>query len=120
MEDEKKLNEVKERIRKFCDDRDWDQFHSAKELAIGLSVEASELLEIFMWKNKEEGEALMSDPKKREHVEEEIADIFYYLVRLSQKYGVDLYKVFEDKMKKNEEKYPVDKVRGSSRKYDEY
>ena len=116
---ETKIHELKERIKKFCEERDWDQFHNAKELAIALSIEASELLEIFRWKNEKEVEELFKNPEKKEHIREEMADILYFLVRLAQRYDLDLSEALENKMEKNEKRYSVDKFKGSNKKYNE-
>lgn len=119
MDNETKIHELKEKIKKFCEARDWDQFHNAKELAIALSIEASELLEHFRWQNDKEVEELFLDSKKKEDVEDEMADILYFLVRIAQKYDIDLSEALENKLKKNEEKYSVEKFKGSHKKYNE-
>ena len=116
---ETKIHEFKEKIREFCEARNWDQFHNAKELAIALSIEASELLEHFRWKKPEEVESLFKDKKKREEIEDEMADILYFLVRIAQKYNIDLSEVLDKKMEKNNKKYPVNKFKGSNKKYNE-
>jgi NTP pyrophosphatase (non-canonical NTP hydrolase) len=116
---ERKLIELKEKIKDFCDKRDWDQFHNAKELAIALSIEASELLEIFRWKNPEEVKELFNNPKKKEDIEDEMADILYFLVRIAQLYDIDLSETLDRKMEKNDKKYPVEKFKGSNKKYNE-
>ena len=118
-DEERKIHELKELIKQFCEDRDWDQFHGAKELAIALSIEASELLEIFRWKNPQEVEELFKDEIKKEHIEDEMADILYFLIRLAQKYDLDLTDSLEKKMEKNNKRYPVEKAKGSNKKYDE-
>ena len=116
---ETNIYELKEKIKKFCEMRDWDQFHNAKDLAIALSIEVSELLEIFRWKTLQEVEESFQDKKKKEDIEDEMADIFYFLLRLAQMYNLDLSEVLERKIGKNEKKYPVDKFKGSSKKYNE-
>ena len=113
------IHELKESIRKFCEERDWDQFHGAKELATALIIESAELLEHFRWKTREEVEALFEDEKKREEISDEIADVIYFLLRIAQRYDIDITKALESKLKKNEEKYPITKFRGSSKKYNE-
>ena len=118
-DNERKIHELKDKIKKFCDERDWDQFHNAKELAIALSIEASELLEIFRWKTHEEVEELFKNEKKKEDIEDEMADILYFLVRLAQKYNLDLSEALDRKMEKNDKKYPIDKFKGSNKKYNE-
>ena len=117
---ERKIHELKEIIGEFCDVRDWGQFHNAKDLAIALSVEASELLEIFQWKDSEEVKALFENEEKREDVADEMADVLYFLVRMSQMCGIDLSEALERKMIKNGEKYPIEKAKGSNKKYNEF
>ena len=117
---ETKIHELKDKIKAFCDARDWDQFHNAKELAIALSIEASELLEIFRWKNEIEVVELFKDSKKKEDIEDEMADILYFLVRIAQRYDLDLSEALDRKMEKNEKRYPVEKAKGSSKKYNEF
>lgn len=119
MDKEVKIHELKEKIKKFCDDRDWDQFHNAKDLAIALSIEASELLEIFRWKNEKEVTELFKNEKKKEAIEDEIADILYFLVRMAQRYNLDLSEALDRKMVKNDKKYPIEKAKGSNKKYNE-
>ena len=119
-DNERKMHELKDKVREFCEERDWDQFHDAKELAIALSIEASELLEIFRWKTPEEVKELFNNEKKKEDIEDEMADVLYFLVRIAQIYDLDLSDALDKKMKKNEEKYPVDKARGSNKKYNEF
>lgn len=106
-------------VAKFCEERDWDQFHDAKELAIGLSTESAELLDLFRFKTKEQVEAMFEDPTRRTKIEEEVADVFFFLLRLSQRYELDLFAALSMKMKKNAMKYPVERARGSNKKYDE-
>jgi len=117
---ERKIHELKDKIKDFCDARDWDQFHNAKELAIALSIEASELLEIFRWKTHEEVDELFKNEEKKEDIEDEMADILYFLVRIAQKYDLDLSEALDRKMEKNDKKYPVDKAKGSNKKYNEF
>lgn len=106
-------------VEQFCDERDWAQFHTNKDLAMGLSIEASELLQIFLWKNKDEIKALFESTSKREHIEDELADIFYFLLRIAQLNEIDLQKALENKILKNGIKYPVEKSKGSAKKYNE-
>ena len=105
------LNELISKIVKFRDDRDWAQFHNPKDLAIALNIEASELLELFLWKNE--------DGANIGRVKEELADILIYSLLLANKYNLDVQTIIESKLKKNSEKYPVDKARGSAKKYNE-
>jgi NTP pyrophosphatase (non-canonical NTP hydrolase) len=112
------LEKLKHRIREFASDRDWDQFHSPKNLSMALIAEAAELIEHFQWLSEEQSANLPSETLAE--VSHELADIFVYLLRLSDKLGIDLVDAAHRKMDINEEKYPADKVRGSSKKYTEY
>lgn len=111
------LKELCEKINSFAEERDWDQFHSIKNLSMALSVESSELLEIFQWMTEDQSNNL-SD-KDLNKAKEELADIFVYLVRISSKLDVDLFEVASSKIKKNAEKYPVEKAKGNAKKYTE-
>jgi NTP pyrophosphatase (non-canonical NTP hydrolase) len=116
MTDER-IDELKAKLRKFRDDRDWKQFHNPKDLAISIAIEAGELLEEFQWKDKEGVERKVRE--ERHKVEEEMADIYIYLLELSDVLGVDLVEAAGRKMAKNAVKYPVEKAKGNSRKYTE-
>jgi|TARA_B110000091_G_C13701187_1_gene426362 dCTP diphosphatase len=105
-------------LRKFAKDRDWEQFHSPKNLSMALSVEVSELLEHFQWMPDQASYAL--GDAKQQLVAYEIADVFIYLLRLCDQLDIDLISVTKEKMKINDERYPVSKVKGSSKKYSEY
>ncbi|MFH1181610.1 MAG: nucleotide pyrophosphohydrolase [Candidatus Woesearchaeota archaeon] len=120
MDSKTNIQELKERIRKFCEARDWDQFHGAKDLAIGIVTESSELLEHFRFKSEDEIKKMLGAPDKKEKLSEEMADIFYFLLRLAQKYDIDLSDSLSRKMAKNEQRYPVDKAKGSNKKYNEF
>ena len=98
-------------LKKFRDERDWEQFHNAKDLALAINVEAGELLELFLWKNAGE--------ENKEKVKEELADIFSFALLLADKYGLDVEAIIEEKIKVNAEKYPVDKAKGTAKKYTE-
>jgi dCTP diphosphatase len=111
------LHELREALRLFAAERDWDQFHSPRNLATALAVEAAELLEPFQWMG--ESESRDPPPATRAAVEAEMADVLLYLVRLADRLDVDLAQAARTKMARNAEKYPVEKSRGSSRKYDE-
>jgi NTP pyrophosphatase (non-canonical NTP hydrolase) len=110
------LRELRDELRAFAAARDWDQFHSPRNLATALAVEAAELLEPFQWLTDEQSRSL--PPETRAAVEEELADVLLYLVRLADQLDVDLGAAARAKIVRNGEKYPVDKSRGSSRKYD--
>ena len=103
--------ETIDRIRKFSEDRDWDQFHSPENLAKSLVIEAAELLECFQWRG---------DEYDLQHVKEELADVIVYAQDLLDKLGLDVDEIVNMKMEKNEKKYPVDKAKGSSAKYDSF
>ena len=107
MDDKTTVKDLKEKVGKFCDDRDWDRYHNAKDLAIGVITEASELLEQFRFKSEIEVEKMFANPEKRERICEELVDVFHTVLRFSQKYGVDLTSELHKKMKKNEKKYPL-------------
>ncbi|HUB93897.1 MAG TPA: nucleotide pyrophosphohydrolase [Verrucomicrobiae bacterium] len=111
------LADLQKQIRKFCDDRDWDQFHNPKDLSISLALEAAEVLEHFQWKNADEMAQHARD--KKGEVGEELADVFYWLLLIANKLDIDLVDAFEAKMRKNEAKYPIEKARGSHKKYTE-
>ncbi len=112
------LAELKERLRVFVAERDWGQFHSPKNLAMALSVEASELVELFQWLTEEQSAA--ADEKLRRRAAEELADVLWFLVRIADVLDIDLLQAAESKLGQNAEKYPADRVRGQARKYDQY
>lgn len=111
------LVELRDALRAFAAERDWDQFHSPRNLAAALAVEAAELLEPFQWLTDEQSRELSTEA--RAAVEQEMADVLLYLVRLADKLGVDLEQAARAKIELNAQKYPVERARGSSRKYDE-
>ena len=117
MDKDAKIQELKDRIKKFCEERDWDQFHGAKELAIGIVTEASEILEYFRFKSDKEVEEIFKNPEKKGHISEELADILYNVLRIAQKYKIDLSSELNKKMIKNEKRYPVSKAKGSNKRY---
>lgn len=112
------LIQLRDLVRQFVDERDWDKFHTPKNLATALSVEASELLEPFQW--LESGIGAELNEKKRAAIRHEIADVLMYLIRLADKMDVDLFDAVVEKMALNRAKYPVNKVKGDARKYSEY
>ena len=118
------IERITQRLREFAKERDWDQFHTPKNLVMALSVECSELVEHFQWLNTEETKILkienVETEKKREEIAEEVSDILFYLLRFSDVMNLDLQKAVEEKLKKNAKKYPAEKVRGNSKKYNEY
>ena len=105
------LEELRKAIVQFTQERDWDQFHNGKDLALALSIEAAELNEAFLWKD--------ASKVNVEKVKEELADIFNYAILLADKYNLDIKQIVLDKIKRNAEKYPVDKAYGSAKKYNE-
>jgi dCTP diphosphatase len=111
------LTDLRDKLRGFAAERDWDQYHSPKNLASALIVEAAELVECFQWLTEEESKSL--SPERLDSVRAEIADVLIYLVRLSDKLDVDLLQAVAEKLQLNAQKYPPDKARGSSRKYTE-
>lgn len=120
MDEKTSISELKEKVKKFCEARDWDQFHNAKDLAIAIITESSELLEHFRFKSEKEVDEMFKNPKKRDEISEEMADVFYFLLRLAQKYDVDLASELIKKLEKNEKRYSLEKARGNNKKYDEY
>ena len=105
------LSEIAQRLRDFNRERDWEQFHDAKNLALSISIEASELNECFLWKNADEAD--------RNKVEEELADVFLCAIMLADKYDIDIKDICMKKIERNAQKYPVEKAKGKATKYDE-
>ncbi len=114
----KDLNDIKQRLRDFAEARDWDQFHSPKNLSMALMAEAGELLEHFQWLTEAQSSDL--SPEVREQVAQEIADVQVYLVRLADKLDIDILEAVDRKMEVNEQKYPAEQVRGRAEKYTAY
>lgn len=111
------MNEIKkitDTLIKFRDERDWEQFHDSKNLAVAISIEAAELNELFLWKDLKQSEEV-----NKEKIKEELADILAYSFLLAHRHGFDVEQIVLDKIKKNGEKYPVDKAKGSAKKYNE-
>ncbi len=111
------LVKINSEIETFITERDWDQFHSVKNLAMALSVESAELLEIFQWMTENQSNGVKTDFKTYAKLQDEVADVFVYLMRIVSKTEIDLETVVLNKIKKNAEKYPVDKSKGNSKKY---
>jgi len=105
------ISRLTEAINKFTEERDWDQFHNPKDLALALSIEASELNELFLWKQPEDADV--------DKVREELADVINYALLLASKYDFDVYKIVMDKLEMNARKYPVEKSKGTAKKYNE-
>tara|TARA_B100000029_G_C17534690_1_gene944451 strand:+ start:773 stop:1120 length:348 start_codon:yes stop_codon:yes gene_type:complete len=112
------VKRIQRRLKKFAEVRNWKQFHSPKNLVMALSVEVAELVEIFQWSNSS-GNDEINDPETQEKIKEEIADIFNYLLKISDELDLDLEEVIHKKIDKNEKKYPISKSHGSSKKYSE-
>ena len=119
-DDSRTIKDAEDEVRKFCEERNWDQFHNPKDLAIGIATEASELLQLFRFKTPAQCSEMMSNPEGSEKVREELADVFYFVLRFAQMNGIDLYSSLERKIAKNDEKYPVSLSRDSNKKYDEF
>jgi NTP pyrophosphatase (non-canonical NTP hydrolase) len=111
------IQSVQQTLREFALERDWEQFHSPKNLATALAVEAAELLEPFQWLQEEESRRLAEKPTDYAQVVEEVADVMIYLLRLADQLGIDLEQAVADKIRKNAEKYPVALARGNAVKY---
>lgn len=105
------LKQITQALINFRNERDWEQFHNPKDLALALNIEAGELLESFLWKSHEEAD--------KEIVKEELADVLAYSLLLAEKYGFDVKEMVLEKIKKNGEKYPVEKAKGTAKKYNE-
>ena len=102
-------------VLKFRDDRNWKQFHNPKDLALSISLEAAELLEVFQWS----GSDTVCESKK-DNIKEELADVLVYCIHMADVCGLDMDKIIQEKMKKNNEKYPVEKAKNTAKKYDEF
>ena len=107
----KEIEEIIQELLKFRNERDWEQFHNPKDLALAINIEAGELLEVFLWKNAED-----ANPEK---IKEELADVFAFAFLLADKYKFDVKEIILDKINKNGEKYPIEKAKGTAKKYNE-
>ena len=105
------IEEIINKLVEFRNERDWEQFHNSKDLALAISVEANELLELFLWKQPEEAD--------KQKIKEELADVFAFAFLLAQKHGLDVKEIVLEKIKANGEKYPVDKAKGTAKKYNQ-
>ena len=114
---ETNLEEIKDRVLAFAKERDWEQFHSPKNLSMAIAAEAAELMEHFLWQSPEDSRSDMDAQKLRAKVEEELADIFIFAVEFANVTGMNIAAIIEAKMKRNAEKYPVAKAKGRSDKY---
>jgi NTP pyrophosphatase (non-canonical NTP hydrolase) len=111
------INELKALVKTFCEERDWDQFHGPKDLAIGVITEASELLGHFRFLSDEQAIELLNNAQQKVEIEDELADVLFFLLRFSQRFDIDLAQALTKKIEKSEKKYPVDKSKGSNLKY---
>lgn len=107
-----KYQDIINQLIKFRDERDWAQFHDSKNLALALMLEAAELNELFLWKKDSESEDV-----NKEALKEELADVLCYAFQLAQKHNLDVFQIMSEKIRKNEEKYPVNKAKGNAKKY---
>ncbi len=114
------ISDMQNIIKSFCEERDWDQFHNPKDLAIGISTEASELLDLFRFKSEEQIDFMFKDRLNRTRIDDELADIFFFVLRFAQKNDINLEEALMLKLDKNATKYPVEKVKGKNLKYNEY
>lgn len=113
------VGELRERVLAFARERDWEQFHSPKNLSMALAAEAGELMEHFLWTESRDSGAPLADRRKREEIEDEIADVVIYALEFANIGRIDLARAIEAKLAKNAAKYPVEKARGSAKKYTE-
>lgn len=113
------LRELNDKIREFCEERNWTQFHTPKDLAIGLSTESNELLELFRFKNQDDQVALLQDTETRAEIEDELADSLFFLLRFADLNDIDLEEALTTKLEKNRSRYPVDESHSSNEKYDQ-
>lgn len=111
--------ELQNQVKQFCEERDWDQFHGIKDLAIGISTESNELLDLFRFKTDSQIKELLNQEKFKLRVEQELADVFFFVLRLAQMNNIDLGSALVEKMKLNAAKYPVATSKGSNKKYNE-
>ncbi len=120
MDQDTKIEDLKKTTRQFCEEREWDQFHNIKDLAIGAVTESAELLEVFRFQSEKQIEELLKQPAQREAISDELADVLFFLLRISQKYDFDLSDAFVKKLQKNKAKYPVEKAKGQNTKYTDF
>lgn len=113
------MDQLKEKVATFCEEREWDQFHGPKDLAIGLCTEAAELLEIFRFQSEKQSEEILNDPKKRKDIQNELADSLFFILRFAQRFNIDLTSSLAEKIIQSSKKYPIEKARGSNKKYTE-
>jgi len=114
---ETKLDEIKARVLAFANEREWQQFHTPKNLSMAIAAEAAELMEHFLWQSPEQSKSDALEPKLRAKIEEELADVFIFAIQFANMTQIDIAAIIGQKMKRNAEKYPVEKARGNSLKY---
>ncbi len=119
MDEKVLISELKAVVKEFCESRDWDQYHNPKDLSIGIVTEAAELIEHFRFKSQQEMAYMMEDSDKRRAISEELSDILFFILRFAQLYDIDVAQEFLRKISLNEKKYPIEKFKGSNRKYTE-
>lgn len=113
------LEQLNKEVREFCEERDWTQYHTPKDLAIGLSTESNELLELFRFKDQEDQEELLASQETRTDIEDELADILFFTLRFADLNDIDLESALTTKIEKNRTRYPKDKYQSSNKKYNE-
>lgn len=113
------LDTLNEEVREFCEMRNWTQFHTPKNLAIGLSTESNELLELFRFKGQADQDAVLTDSEKRADVEDELADVLFFMLRFTDLYDIDLEAALERKLEKNHERYPKEEYQSCNKKHNE-
>ncbi len=119
QDSETSVENLKNMVREFCEERDWDQFHNPKDLVIGMETEASELLQLFRFKDIYECTDMMENVESRTKICDELSDVLYFVLRFAQMNGIDLSSALKRKLLKNNEKYPVEFSKGSNKKYDQ-
>ncbi len=113
------INDLKKIVNTFITERDWRQFHGAKNISTNIAIEAAELMELFVWaRNKDEADAILKN--KQQAVEHELADVLFSVLIFADEYNIDLTKALQHKIIHNAEKYPVEKCKGMNKKYNEY
>jgi len=119
METKVNIKELKDFYRNFTKVREWNKYHTPKDLSMAISIEAAELQELFLWKSDIDVKEMLNIPEKKERLREELADVFAYVIRMADVLDIDIIKAFYDKMEKNHNKYPIDKIKGNFKKYNE-
>lgn len=118
-DNETTITDLKEMVKKFCEERDWDKYHTPMNLSVGLVIESAELLDHFRSLSDEEQLEAMSNPEKSKKIRDELSDAIYWILRFAQMYNIDISESLKSKTEENGRKYPVEKAKGSNKKYDE-